>query len=136
MAIVLTLVVLLGLGVVIGVARDPGPTPTDVAIGYGRALASRDFDAVYRMIDDDVLRGRNRPQWMAEQAARPQLAMVAAAVNAQSTVEAGDAARVVLAVDRVGATVTVDLVRRQRLWVVRTVTSGTDVPPSPVAPPR
>ncbi len=134
MAIVLTLVVLLGLSVVIGVARDPGPTPTDVAIGYGRALANRDFDAVYRMIDDDVLRGRNRPQWMAEQAARPQLAMVADVVNAQSTVEAGDAARVVLVVDPVGATVTVDLVRRQRLWVVRTVTSGTDVPPSPVDP--
>lgn len=141
MAIVLTLVVLLGLSVVIGVARDAGPTPTDVAIGYGRALANRDFDAVYRMIDDDVLRGRNRPQWIAEQAARPQLAMVADAVNAESTVEAGDAARVVLAVDSVGATVTVDLVRRQRLWMVRTVTSGTDVPPlpvdpSPVAPPR
>ncbi len=134
MAIVLTLVVLLGFSVILGVARDPGPTSTDVAIGYGRALANRDFDAVYRMTDDDVLRGRNRPQWVAEQAQRPQLAMVAAAVDSQSTVEAGDAARVVLAVDPVGSTVTVDLVRRQRVWMVRIVSSGTDVPPSPINP--
>ena len=134
MAIVLTLVVLLGFSVILGVARDPGPTPTDVAIGYGRALANRDFDAVYRMTDDDVLRGRNRPQWMAEQAARPQLAMLATAVDSQSTVEAGDAARVVLAVDPAGATVTVDLVRRQRVWMVNTVSSGSDVPPSPISP--
>ncbi len=134
MAIVLTLVVLLGFSVILGVARDPGPTPTDVAIGYGCALANRDFDAVYRMTDDDILRGRNRPQWMAEQAARPQLAIVATAVGSQSTVEAGDAARVVLAVDSAGTTVTVDLVRRQRVWMVRTVSSGADVPPSPVNP--
>ena len=134
MVIVLSLVVLLGFSVVLGVARDPGPTPTDVAIGYVRALANRDFDAVYRMTDDDVLRGRNRPQWMAEQAARPQLAMVAASVVAQSTVEVGDDARTVLTVDSIGTTVTVDLARRQRVWVVRTLSSGSDVPPSPVDP--
>ena len=132
MAIVLTLVILLGFSVILGVARDPGPTSTDVAIGYGRALANRDFDAVYRMTDDDVLRGRNRQRWMAEQAQRPQLAMVASAVNSESTVEAGDAARVVLVVDPLGATVTVDLVLRQRVWMVRAVSSGTDVPASPI----
>ena len=134
MVIVLTLVVLLGCSVVFGVARDPGPGPTDVAIGYSRALANRDFDALYRMTDDDVLRGRNRPRWMAEQAARPQLAMVAAAVDAQSVVELGDDARVVLAVDPVGTTVTVDLVRRQRVWLVRTISSGTEIPLSPIDP--
>ena len=134
MVIVLSLVVLLGFSVVLGVARDPGPTPTDVAIGYARALANRDFDALYRMTDDDILRGRNRPQWMAEQAARPQLAMVVGAVAAQSTVEVGDDARVGLTVDSIGTTVTVDLVRRQRVWVVRTLSAGTEVSPSPVDP--
>ena len=134
MAIVLTLVVLLGSAVVFGVARDPGPAPTDVAIGYVRALANRDFDALYRMTDDDVLRGRNRPRWMAEQAARPQLAMVAEAVDARSTVEVGDDTRVVVVVDPVGTTVTVDLVRRQRVWLVRTISSGSEVPLSPVDP--
>ena len=40
------LVVLLAIAVVVGVARDPGPDPADVAIGYARALGVGDFDAV------------------------------------------------------------------------------------------
>ncbi len=129
-AIVLTLVVLLGASLVIAVARDPGTGPTDVAIGYGRALATRDFDAVYQMTDDDVLRGRNRPQWIAEQAARPQHAMLADAVTAQSTVETGEQARVVLAVDGDGSTATVDLVLRQRVWEVSAFTRGSGPDPA------
>lgn len=131
-AVVIILVVLLGLSVIVAVARDPGPTPTDVAIGYGGALADRDFDAVYRMTDPDVLHGRNRPQWMAEQETQPRAAMLRSAVVARSMVVLGDEARVVLGVDDDGATAVVDLVMRQRLWVVvafTPVAAPADQPP-------
>lgn|GEM_PF-6970949 len=121
-AVVIVLVVLLGLSVIVAVARDPGPTPTDVAIGYGGALADRDFDAVYRMTDPEVLHGRNRPQWIAEQETKPHAAMVRSAVVAASTVVSGDEARVVLGVDDGGATAVVNLVLRQRIWVVAAFT--------------
>jgi len=71
--VVITLVVLLAIAVVVGVARDPGPDPADVAIGYARALGVGDFDAVYRLVDPELLKGRNRPQWVDEQNARPHL---------------------------------------------------------------
>ena len=125
-AVVLTLVVLLGLSVVVAVARDRGATPTDVAIGYGRALASRDFDALYRMTDGEVLRGRNRPEWIAERAAQPSAAMLPSAIAAQSTVETGEHARVVLAVGAAGATAVVDLVLRERIWVVAAFTLSSE----------
>lgn len=134
MVVVLVLVFLLGLSVVIAVARDRGPTPTDVAIGYGRALAARDFDAVYRMTDDEVLHGRNRPQWIAEQSALPHVAMRAEAVTARSTVERADRARVVLAVDDEDATAVVQLALRDRQWVVAEWTMGTAVV-EPTSPP-
>lgn len=131
-AVVLTLVVLLGLSVIVAVARDRGATPTDVAIGYGRALASRDFDAVYRMTDVEVLRGRNRPQWIAERAAQPSVAMLTGAIAAKSTVETGAEARVVLAVSADGSTAVVDLVLRERIWVVAAFTLS----PESVTAPR
>ncbi len=121
-AIVLILVVALGLAVVIAVARDPGPTPVDVAIGYTRALAKRDFDAVYRMTDETVLQGHNRPMWIAEQEARPHTAIDGAVVDAQSAVVTGDTARVVVAVDAGGGSATVALALRQRIWVVESFT--------------
>lgn len=126
MVVVLVLVFLLGLAVVVAVARDRGPTPTDVAIAYGRSLAARDFDAVYRMTDDEVLRGRNRPRWIAEQSVLPHAAMLLDAVTARSTVERADHARVVLTADDNGATAIVDLALRQRQWVVAAWTMAGD----------
>ena len=125
-AIVLILVVGLGLAVVIAVARDPGPTPVDVAIGYARALAIRDFDAMYRMTDEAVLQGRNRPRWIAEQEARPHTAIDGAIVGARSSVVTGDTARVVVAVDAAGGSAAVALALRQRIWVVESFTPLND----------
>ena len=121
-AVVITLVVLLAGGLVIAVARDAGPTPTDVAIGYGSALAHGDFDAVYRMTDPDVLHGRNRLQWIAEQegVARPRIEALTLA--ARSTVVTGETARVVLTTDENGGTATVELVCCARIWVVTAFT--------------
>jgi hypothetical protein len=115
--VVITLVILLAVAVIVAVARDPGPSPADVAIGYARALGTGDFDAVYRLIDPDLLDGRNRPVWVAEQRSRPRLAFSPDRVAAKSCVVDGDTAAVTLGIDD-GRTVPVELVRRQRVWVV------------------
>jgi hypothetical protein len=117
MAVVITLVVGLAIAVIVAVARDPGPTPDDVAIGYARALAAGDFDAVYRLIDPDLLHGRNRASWVAAQASRPRLAFSPDSVTATGCVHGDDVATVMLSVDD-GRSVPVELVFRQRVWVV------------------
>jgi hypothetical protein len=116
--VVITLVVLLAVAVVVGVARDPGSDPVDVAIGYARALGTGDFDAVYRLVDPDLLDGRNRPQWVKAQTSRPHLTFDPNTVGAREQVVRDDDATVTLTIgsDRVVAVV---LVRRQRVWVVR-----------------
>ncbi len=137
-AVVITLVVLLAGAVVIAVARDSGPTPADVAIGYASALAHRDFDAVYRMTDPEVLQGRNRPRWIAEQEARPGPIIEAPAVAARSAVVTAETARVVLATDTSGGSATVELVCRARLWVVISftpITSPLGITPTPITSP-
>jgi hypothetical protein len=115
--VVITLVVLLAIAVIVGVARDPGPDPSDVAVGYARALAVSDFDALYRMIDPDLLDGRNRPQWVAQQSARPHLAFSPDAVVVKTRSVGDDVATVTLSIgtDHI---VPVELVVRQRVWTV------------------
>jgi hypothetical protein len=115
--IVITLVVLLAIAVIVGVARDPGPDPADVAIGYARALGTGDFDAVYRLVDPDLLDGRNRQQWIDEQAGRPHLAFAPDTVEARSRTVGDTTATVTLAIGADRA-VPVELVRRQRVWTV------------------
>lgn len=117
--VVITLVIGLAIAVVVAVARDPGPDPADVAIGYARALGTGDFDAVYRLIDPDLLKGRNRPQWVDEQTSRPHLAFAPETVEARTRAIGGETATVTLAIgeERV---VPVELIRRQGLWTVLT----------------
>ena len=121
-AVVLVLVIGLGLCVVVAVARDPGPAPVDVAIAYTSALALGDFDAMYRMTDDAVLKGHNRVRWIDERANRPQPAVVRDAVAARVTDVEGDRAEVVVATDPHGGTALVTLTRRQRVWTVSSFT--------------
>jgi hypothetical protein len=116
-AIVITLIVLLAIAVIVAVARDPGYDPADVAIGYARALAVNDFDALYRMIDPDLLEGRNRPQWVAEQATRPHLAISPDAVEVCERA-VGDATATVTLSIGTDHLVPVELVVRQRVWTV------------------
>jgi len=115
--VVITLVVLLAIAVIVSVARDPGPDPVDVAIGYARALGGGDFDAVYRLIDPDLLDGRNRQQWIEEQTGRPHLAFAPNEVRARDRQVGDGVATVTLAIDA-DRVVAVDLVERQRLWGV------------------
>jgi hypothetical protein len=116
-AVVITLAVLLAIALVVAVARDPGPDPADVAIGYARALANGDFDAVYHLIDPEMLKGRNRLQWVAAERRRPHVAFVPDAVEVRGRSITGDVATVTLAVDA-DRVVPVELVRRQRVWSV------------------
>ena len=117
MGVVITLVVGLAIAVIVAVAKDPGSTPDDVAVGYARALAAGDFDAVYRLIDPDLLDGRNRPEWVAAQSSRPRLAFSPDSVAPTDCVIGDEAATVTLTVDA-GRAIPVELVLRQRVWVV------------------
>lgn len=123
--VVIVLVVALMIVVMVAVGRDPGADPTDVAIGYARAAGHGDFDAMYRMIDPDLLAGRNRPDWIARQRAVPYPTYPANPVRAVTTVVRDDTARVDVAVeaDRV---VPIELVLRQRVWTVASF-AGTPV---------
>jgi hypothetical protein len=105
--------------VVVAIAREPGPGPTDVAIGYVRAAGSDDFDAMYRMIDPDLMRGRNRVDWIAEQRSRPHLAFDPNRVHAVRSEIGEEEADVDVAVDA-DRIVPVALVLRSRVWVVTT----------------
>jgi hypothetical protein len=115
--IVITLVLLLVLAVIVAVAVDPGPDPSDVAIGYARALGAGDFDAVYKMVDPDLLKGRNRLQWVEEQTRRPHLAFPPDAVESRGRAVGDTTATVTLTIG-LDHEVPVELVRRQRSWMV------------------
>jgi hypothetical protein len=117
-AVVVVLVLALGLSLVIAVARDPGPTPTDVAMGYAIAFGAGDFDALYKLTSDLVLHGQNRVVWIAEREARPRRALDASRVVARSTVVDGDHGHVEVALADTDETVGVDLVFRNRMWLV------------------
>ena len=130
--IVIALILAIGAALVVAVARDEGPTATDVAIGYARAVAAADFDAVYAMTDPDLVGGRNRAAWVAAEQARPHAVLAVDHVHVARSAVTGDAARVELVVDAAGRGATVDLVRRQRAWGV----SSFVVAPTPAAGPR
>lgn len=131
LAIVITLVVFLAGALVIAVARDPGATPADVALGYGHALAHRDFDAMYRMTDPEVVQNRNRAQWIAERAGGTSLAIDATALAVVNAVVNAETARVIVGTDHTGGTATVELACRQRIWCVSTFTASSPLAVSP-----
>ena len=116
--IVIALILAIGAALIVAVARDEGPTATDVAIGYARAVAAADFDAVYTMTDPDQLGGRNRAAWVEGERARPHVVLAVDGVRVARYEVTGDAACVELVVDATGRGATVDLVRSQRAWGV------------------
>ncbi len=67
MIFVVVLVVLLGLAaaVVVGVAKDPGPSPTDIALGYEHAWDELDFDVLYRLAGPELHDGMSKADWVA-----------------------------------------------------------------------
>jgi hypothetical protein len=65
--IVVVLVLALVLAVIIGIARDPGPAPADVAIGFELAWDRLDFSAVYQMMSDELRENLTRQEFVAAQ---------------------------------------------------------------------
>lgn len=129
-ATLVVLVILLGFAVVMGVARDPGSTAVDVALGYAIALGHRDFDAVYRLSDEEVMRGRNRLDWIEEQRTTPRPDFESEQVRVTASRVLDDDAEVELDLGS-GLGARVGLVRSQRAWVVRSFTVGPVVEPRP-----
>jgi hypothetical protein len=130
--IVIALILAIGAALIVAVARDEGPTATDVAIGYARAVGAADFDALYSMTDTEQVGGRNRAAWVETERARPHAVLAVDDVRVARFDVTGDAARVELIVDASGRSATVDLVRRERAWGV----SRFVVAPTPATGPR
>jgi hypothetical protein len=119
------LVVALVIAMIVAVARDSGPSPADVAIGYEHAWDRLDFEVVYKLSGDELHDGLNRGDYVAAKReayhAQGQLGhlMAHAAVREETVV--GDRARIYTRLTlRDGTTVEnrVLLRRRHEDWVV------------------
>jgi hypothetical protein len=69
LAVVLVLLAALVVAVIVGVAKDPGPTPIEIALGYEHAWDTRDFDVLYRMSGPELHDGLTKAEWVAAQRA-------------------------------------------------------------------
>lgn len=68
--IVVALVLVLVMALIVAVAREPGPSAVDVALGYEHAWDRLDFDAIYRMSGAELRDGLSRSEYVtAERAA-------------------------------------------------------------------
>lgn len=123
--VVIVLVVALALALIVAVAKDPGPSVQDVAAGYVRALAGGDFDAMYRMVDPESMRGRNRLDWIESSRHRPRIAITALTVRPLVVSTSEDDAIVEVTVDD-DRTFAVRLTYRNRAWWVVAL-DGTNV---------
>lgn len=117
--VVIAIAVALLVTVIVMVGLEPGPRAADVATGYVRAVGTGDFDAMYKMIDPDLMRGRNRVTWIASARAVPHPAYDPNTVRAVAVEADDEQARVDVAVDA-DRVVPVELVLRSRVWVVTT----------------
>ena len=68
-AVVIVLLAALVVAVIVGVAKDPGPTPIEIALGYEHAWDTRDFDVLYRMSGPELHDGLTKAEWVAAQRA-------------------------------------------------------------------
>jgi hypothetical protein len=124
---VVVLVLLIGLAasVVVGVAKDPGPSPTDIALGYEHAWDELDFDVVYRLAGPELHDGMTKSEWVAAKrtayANGANLGHLVAETVAEEETRREDVAAVMTRLTlRDGSTVhnEVRLVRRSRKWEV------------------
>lgn len=117
--VVIGLAVVLLVTVIVMVGLETGPRAADVATGYARAVGTGDFDAMYKMIDPDLMRGRNRVAWIAAERELPHPEYDPNVVHAVAVDTGDERARVDVAVDA-DRVVPVELVLRSRVWVVTT----------------
>ena len=124
-AIVGTVIVLLCFTVVIAVARDRGPQPSDVAIAYELAWDRLDFESLWSMSGAELRDGRDRRDFVVTKRAayerQPGLGSLAENVFIDDLAVVGDTAVVSTTVAlRDGTTVhnEVGLARRSGRWLV------------------
>lgn len=127
MIFIVVLVLVLGLAValVVGVAKDPGPDPTDVALGFEHAWDELDFDVIYRLSGPELHDGLTKAEWIAAKRAAyangPNLGHLVHEAAAEEASLRGDAAAVMTRLTlRDGSVVhnEVRLARRSRAWQV------------------
>jgi hypothetical protein len=123
--VVLACVIGLCVALVVGVARNPGPAPAEIALGYEHAWDLGDFDVVYRMSGAELHEGLRKADYVAaKRAAYRGEVRVHGALEEAVADEAhqqGDEAVVLTRLRRADGTVVfheVRLARRARVWEV------------------
>lgn len=135
--LVLGAVIVLALGLVVIVARDPGPPPADVALAYEAAWDHFDFESLWSLAGDELRDGLNRSDFVATKreayAPRPELGALARDISVEDARD-GDAYAVVRTrVDlRDGGVARneIQLAKRAGRWVVVAYQLQPDVPPA------
>lgn len=137
MPLVIVLVVIFGLLVFmwIAVAREPGPSPADVAIAYEKAWNELDFDLLYELSGSELRDNMRKDRFIAVKRAAhergdapPQ--RLDAHVGVETFVKGHITSLVVTKVESEGATMynNVMLERRSNGWVVVSYALRTDAP--------
>lgn len=123
--VVLVLVVLLVVAVIVGAAKDPGPVPIEIALGYEHAWQLLDFDVLYRLSGPEMHDGLNKADWIAAQRAAyangSAISHLVEAVAAESEIRKDDAAVVTTRLTLSDGSIVhneVRLLRRSRAWDV------------------
>lgn len=123
-AFVLVLVIGLCVALVVGVAKDPGPPPTEIALGYEHAWDLRDFDVVYRLSGPELHVGLRKAEFIAakraDHADPPDHDRNASEVVVEANQQGDDATVMTRLTRRDGSVVhhEVRLHRRSRTWQV------------------
>jgi hypothetical protein len=123
--VVLACVLGLCIALVVGVAKNPGPSPVDIALGYEHAWDLGDFDAIYRMSGAELLEGQRKADYVAAKrsAYRGEVRVHGALAEAaaEEAHQQGDDAVVLTRLRRADGTVVfheIRLARRARVWEV------------------
>lgn len=123
-AVVLALVIGLAIALVVAVAKNPGPTPLEIALGYEHAWDVLDFDVVYRLSGPELHDGLAKADFVAAKRAAYSGGTFGNLVEetvAESESHRGDSAAVMTRLTlRDGSVVhnEVRLQRRSRAWEV------------------
>ena len=124
-AIVAVVIFLLVIAVIVLFARDPGPTPADIAIAYELAWDRLDFDTLWALSGPEMRDGLDKRDYIAAKAraydGRQELRNLADHVDIdESNVGIGHAAVRTRVTLRDGAVVRNDVVltKRSAAWVV------------------
>ena len=123
--VVIVLVVALVIAVIVGVAKDPGPVPIEIALGYEHAWQLLDLDVIYRLSGPEMHDGLRKADWIAAKRAAyadgSALRHLVEDIAAEAELRKGDAAVVTTRLTlRDGSVVhnEVRLLRRSRAWEV------------------